>query len=79
MAFEIVYSPEAVDQLSTLAKTDQVLVVDEVDKQLSQYPMLPTRRRKLLRPNSIAPWELRIGDMRVFYEVQNEPLPQVRH
>jgi len=28
-----------------------------------------TKRRKQLRPNPIAPWELRIGDYRVFYEV----------
>ncbi len=27
------------------------------------------RNRKPLRPNPIAPWELRIGALRVFYEV----------
>ena len=45
--------------------------------QLTHQPTLPTRRRKLLRPNTIAPWELRLGDIRVFYEVQEEPTPQV--
>ena len=35
--------------------------------------MLPTRKRKLLRPNPIAPWELRVGDARVFYAVTEEP------
>jgi len=77
MAFEIVYSPEAVDHLETLPKTSQVLVVDQVDEQLEHQPTLPNRKRKLLRPNPIAPWELRLGDIRVFYEVQEEPDPVV--
>jgi mRNA-degrading endonuclease RelE of RelBE toxin-antitoxin system len=77
MAFAIVYSPEAVDHLRLLPKSSQVLVVDEVDEQLEHQPTLPTRKRKLLRPNPIAPWELRLGDIRVFYEVQEEPSPQV--
>jgi hypothetical protein len=25
-----------------------------------------------LRPNPIAPWELRVGDLRIFYEVSTE-------
>jgi mRNA-degrading endonuclease RelE of RelBE toxin-antitoxin system len=31
-----------------------------------------TRNRKPLRPNPIAPWELRVGELRVFYDV-DEP------
>jgi mRNA-degrading endonuclease RelE of RelBE toxin-antitoxin system len=78
MAFEVFYSPEAVDHLQALTKAEQVLIIDEVDQhevdqQLSQQPTLTTRRRKLLRPNQIAPWQLRIGDFRVFYEVLEEP------
>lgn len=70
MAFTIVYSPEAVDHIQALPKATQVLVVDQVDEQLTHEPMVPTRKRKLLRPNSIAPWELRLGNVRVFYDVQ---------
>jgi mRNA-degrading endonuclease RelE of RelBE toxin-antitoxin system len=73
MAFTIVYSPEAVDHLRSLPKRSQALVLDEVDQQLAHQPMVLTRKRKLLRPNPIAPWELRIGDIRVFYEVREEP------
>ena len=61
------------DHLRALPKASQVLVVDQVDEQLVHQPMLPTRKRKVLRPNPIAPWELRLGDIRVFYEVQEEP------
>ena len=77
MAFAIIYSPEGLDHLRSLPKSSQVLVVDEVDQQLAHQPTLPTRKRKLLRPNPIAPWELRLGDIRVFYEVREEPVPQV--
>jgi len=73
MAFKIIYSPEAVEHLAALAKATQVMVVDQIDEQLTHEPMLPTRKRKLLRPNPIAPWELRLGDVRVFYAVVEEP------
>ncbi|MFQ5744990.1 MAG: type II toxin-antitoxin system RelE/ParE family toxin [Acidobacteriota bacterium] len=73
MAFAIIYSPAAVDHLQALPKATQVLVVDQVDEQLTHEPALPTRKRKLLRPNPIAPWELRLGDVRVFYDVQEQP------
>ena len=26
-----------------------------------------------MRPNPIAPWELRIGNLRVYYDVEEEP------
>jgi mRNA-degrading endonuclease RelE of RelBE toxin-antitoxin system len=77
MPFAIVYSPEAIDHLRLLSTSDQVLVVDQLDEQLAHQPTLPTRKRKLLRPNPIAPWELRLGDIRVFYEVHEEPVSRV--
>jgi mRNA-degrading endonuclease RelE of RelBE toxin-antitoxin system len=77
MAFAIVYSPEAVDHLRALPKRSQVLVLDQVEEQLTHEPILPTRKRKLLRPNPLAPWELRLGDIRVFYEVREEAEPKV--
>jgi mRNA-degrading endonuclease RelE of RelBE toxin-antitoxin system len=72
MAFKVLYSPEAVDHLSMLPMADRALVVDQVEQQLTHQPTLPTRKRKVLRPNPIAPWELRLGDLRVFYDVQEE-------
>ncbi len=77
MPFAIVYSPEAVDHLERLPESSQVLVVDQVEEQLAYEPTLPTRKRKVLRPNPIAPWQLRLGDIRVFYEVREGPEPEV--
>ena len=34
--------------------------------------MRESRNRKPLRPNPVAPWELRVGALRVFYEVVGE-------
>lgn len=77
MIFEILYSPEAVDHLVAFTKAEQVRIVDEIDEQLAHEPSLPTRKRKLLRPNPIAPWELRLGEFRVYYSVQEAPSAEV--
>jgi hypothetical protein len=44
-------------------------VLNVVDEQLQHQPTVETRNRKPMRPNPIAPWELRVGDLRVYYEV----------
>jgi mRNA-degrading endonuclease RelE of RelBE toxin-antitoxin system len=77
MAFAIFYSPEAVDHLAALPRDEQVMVVNEVELQLTHQPTLATQRRKMLRPNAIAPWELRLGDIRVFYSIQEQPTSEV--
>ena len=30
-----------------------------------------------MRPNPLAPWELRVGDLRVYYDVEHRPRPTV--
>jgi hypothetical protein len=45
------------------------VIIAAIEKQLSHEPLVETRNRKRLRPNSIAPWELRVRTVRVFYEV----------
>jgi hypothetical protein len=30
-----------------------------------------------MRPNPIAPWELRIGSLRVYYDIEEQPEPRV--
>jgi mRNA-degrading endonuclease RelE of RelBE toxin-antitoxin system len=48
-----------------------------VDKQLIHQPNVETRNRKPMRPNPLAPWELRIGNLRVYYDVEEDPEPVV--
>jgi hypothetical protein len=45
------------------------IVLNAVKVQLRYEPLRETRNRKPLRPNPLAPWELRVGSLRVFYEV----------
>ena len=47
-----------------------------IRKQLAHDPLVEARNRKPLRPNPLAPWELRVGRLRAFYEVQ-PPDPQL--
>lgn len=67
------YSPDAVDHTRALAAWQRQLVTDGIDRQLSHRPTTETRNRKPMRPNPLAPWELRIGDLRVYYDVETEP------
>jgi mRNA-degrading endonuclease RelE of RelBE toxin-antitoxin system len=52
--------------------------LDDVDKQLTKEPMTPTKRRELLEGlvpprDSVRPvWQLRVGDFRVFYDIDQE-------
>ena len=72
MAYKIRFAAKAEDHFELLLARQQAIVLDSVRMQLSDEPTRPTRNRKLLRPNSLAPWELRVGELRVFYEVDAE-------
>jgi mRNA-degrading endonuclease RelE of RelBE toxin-antitoxin system len=65
------YAEQAVGHLRDFTARDRTLILDTVARQLTHEPTVPTRNRKLLRANAIAPWELRIGSVRVYFEVQD--------
>ena len=77
MPYSIEYSPDAEDHLRFLTARQQAIVLDTVDEQLSHQPMVETRNRKPMRPHPLAPWELRIGTLRVSYDVEDTPEPKV--
>jgi PHD/YefM family antitoxin component YafN of YafNO toxin-antitoxin module len=52
-----------------LTARDRATAIAAIDRQLRHQPLAETRNRKRLRPNPVAPWELRVGQLRVFYEV----------
>jgi len=72
MAFSIEFSPDARDHLRLLRKRDQQIIVDAIAAQLTHQPDQPTAHRKPLEDNPLAPWELRIGDDRVFYDINHD-------
>jgi len=58
------------DDLRFFQKFEQQLILDAIERQLSTEPLIPTRNRKLLRPNRLATWELRVDRYRIFYNVE---------
>jgi mRNA-degrading endonuclease RelE of RelBE toxin-antitoxin system len=77
VAYTIEYSPETEQRLRVLTARQRTLVFDAVDRQLANQPLVETRNRKPMRPNPIAPWELRIDNLRVYYDAVEVPEPTV--
>lgn len=73
MKYRIEYSPETEEHFRVLTARQQSMVLDMVERQLQHQPTIETRNRKPMRPNPVAPWELRIGNLRVYYDVEDEP------
>ena len=65
------------DHFQSVTRFQQVTVLDRVEKQLSFSPDRESKNRKPMRPNPTAPWELRIGTLRVYYDIVEEPEPVV--
>jgi len=73
LAHRIEYSPDTDQHLRVLTAQQRSRVFDAVAEQLEHQPTVETRNRKPMRPNPLAPWELRIGELRVYYDVEEEP------
>ena len=70
--YAIRYIQAALDDLKTFRKHEQQLILEGILDQLSYEPTLETRNRKPLRPNPTAAWELRLGAIRVLYNVDQD-------
>jgi mRNA-degrading endonuclease RelE of RelBE toxin-antitoxin system len=70
VAHEIHYTVTAIEHLRGFSARECTTIMDTIDVQLRHQPDVPTRHRKRMRPNAVAPWELRIGDHRVFYDLE---------
>ena len=70
MSYEIQFVSSAKDQLNGFETTERKVIVAAIEEQLLNEPQIETRNRKRLRPNPLAPWELRVGNVRVFYDVE---------
>jgi mRNA-degrading endonuclease RelE of RelBE toxin-antitoxin system len=69
VSFRIEFSPDAEQHLDSLRKHEQARIINAIEDQLRTEPTRMTRRRKPMRSNLIATWELRIGDFRAYYDV----------
>ena len=76
--FTIEYAKGVAEDLKSIRAYERTRILDGIDKQLLHEPSVQTRNRKIL-VGLIPPWEyiepvweLRIGEYRVFYDVDEE-------
>jgi addiction module RelE/StbE family toxin len=70
MKYSIRLTESAIEDLDYFRKSERQIISDGIALFLTHDANVETRRRKPLRPNRLAPWELRIDDYRVFYEFE---------
>jgi mRNA-degrading endonuclease RelE of RelBE toxin-antitoxin system len=72
-----VYARPTEQHFVHLSRAQQRALLDAVDQQLTYQPTVQTKNRKRMRPNPLATWELRVGTLRVYYDVLADPEPTV--
>jgi mRNA-degrading endonuclease RelE of RelBE toxin-antitoxin system len=78
MAYQIAFAESVKSHFRSLTAGERTTILDAIERNLVNEPLVETRNRKPLRPNPVAPWELRIGRLRVFYDVSVGPPSVVR-
>jgi mRNA-degrading endonuclease RelE of RelBE toxin-antitoxin system len=67
--YRLRFAESAAQQFLEFNARDRRSMLDQIKQQLQYEPFTERKNRKRLRPNPFAPWELRIGRFRVFYEL----------
>jgi mRNA-degrading endonuclease RelE of RelBE toxin-antitoxin system len=71
MTYEIVFTRAAEDDLKQLTTFDRNTILDAIEQHLSHQPAMESRSRikKLIQP-AISEYRLRVGDFRVYYDIE---------
>jgi len=69
VSYTVEFAKSVEAHFRALTARERSTVLGAIERQLLREPLKETRHRKPLRPNPVAPWELRVGQLRVFYEV----------
>jgi len=72
MRFEVKFVPSADQDLESYTVREQKIILGGIVEFLETDANVENKRRKQMRPNPLAPWELRIADYRVFYEIREK-------
>lgn len=76
MTYRIRFTDAADEHVAAFAARQRATLLDMIERQLTHEPAVETRNRKRMDPDRrifIAPWEMRIGDLRVYYAVEEKP------
>jgi mRNA-degrading endonuclease RelE of RelBE toxin-antitoxin system len=74
--YEPVLSHQAEAHLEALGAGERAMVADAIERRLTYEPAVEARNRKPMDPDRrfyVAPWELRVAHLRVYYAVEDEP------
>jgi len=77
MKFQIKFTPGAEEDIEYFRVREQRIIIDGIKRLLSENANIPTKRRKELRANELAPWALKLGDYRIFYDIEGNNLVKV--
>lgn len=69
MAFRINLTPGAAEDLDYFDAYAQRIIMSAIRIYLMHAANVPTKRRKRLGSNPIAPWELKSDKYRIFYDI----------
>jgi mRNA interferase RelE/StbE len=72
MKFQVNFTPSAGEDLKCFRPYEQKMIVAAIKGYLREDANIESSRRKRLRPTELAPWELKIGKYRVFYDFEGE-------
>lgn len=68
--YDMLFDQQALSDLESLRRTDQVTIMAAIERHLTHEPMRVSRARiKRLEPPVLAAFRLRVGEYRVFYDV----------
>lgn len=70
--FRIEVSHSAERDLGSFPVFARRIILDGIEVHLRRQPAETSRRIKELRPNPVAGWELRLGDYRVLYDIEDK-------
>ena len=77
MPYPIRLTPAASAQFRALRKYDQVRIRNEMVRQLTDNPDEETRHKKRINSEFLSTYELRVGDFRVFYDIDGDRMEVV--
>jgi mRNA-degrading endonuclease RelE of RelBE toxin-antitoxin system len=69
MPFRLRLATEVKEHIDALTARQRSIAFDGIRRHLSEHPLEESRNRKRMRRDSVAEWELRLGDLRIYYDV----------
>lgn len=72
MRYQIAFSPNAAGDFDYFAAYEQRIIMAAIKSFLVEDAHIPTKKRKPLKQNVIAPWELKQDSYRIFYDIVDD-------